>query len=368
VEEMRVAIIFFPISNMIGGDLTVNRGLRLGLRRLGHEADIFEVCYNKKRLSSKRVCTDADYVIGFHGKLLDDAIAKLSEYDMTIFSPPTPPFWYDDLEWTKLYEKLNDKTKIAIIFHSPSMKGGEYATKIKQYVDCVISAEPNFVSPAKLIKDKVWIMGTLIDREDFGLYDDMKIKLAISLNQFKRWKRVDIFIRAIPKLPTIHFHVYSDGVERYKMAGKRRSKQYMVNGKWIWDEAKKVEGFKYCGFAPRETVIEDLKRSMCVVDMSEIRGQYNIVEYEAMAYGSIPIARETVIVDGYMNRENILLVKGDTDDELVESLAKTIKDVTDNFNGYRDMRIRNLKFVEQFASPKAVASRLLTYLHDNNII
>lgn len=359
---MKVAIIFFPIPGMIGGDLTVDRGLRLGLRKLGHEADIFEVSYNKKQLSSKRICNDADYVIGFHGRLLDDAIAKLSEYDITIFSPPTPPFWHGDLEWTKLYEKLNGKTKIAVIFHSQSMRGGEYATKIKQYVDYVIAPESDFVSPAKLIKDEVWIMGTLVDREDFGLYDEEKTKLAISLDQFKRWKRVDLFIRAIPKLPTIQYHIYSDGKERYRMAGKRRSKQYMVDGKWIWDEAEKVEGFRYYGFVPREKVIEDLKRSMCVVDMSEIKRHYNIVEYEAMAYGAIPVARETVIVEGYMNADNVVVVKGNNEDEIVEDLANKMRSVIDDFDSYYDMRKRNLEFVKKIASPEAVARRLLGFL------
>lgn len=129
---------------------------------------------------------------------------------------------------------------------------------------------------------------------------------VLSIQTFKRWKRVDELVRAVPYMKGVQVNVGGDGMEAAYMMSKEKckpeyhcTKQYDPNAsedrlnKRIWENAENSGNFEYLGFISGAKRDEMLSTSKFLVDpsWSNTYGEhFNRVVVDAMRMGTVPIA------------------------------------------------------------------------------
>jgi len=128
----------------------------------------------------------------------------------------------------------------------------------------------------------------------------------LSIQTFKRWKRVDDLIRSVPYMPGVKTLVGGYGIEAAYMMSKDKCKEeYFANpqydpdvtddrkGKRIWENAENSGNFEYLGFISGGKRDELLATSKFLVDPSwsnTFGEHFNRVVIDAMRIGTVPIA------------------------------------------------------------------------------
>ena len=131
-------------------------------------------------------------------------------------------------------------------------------------------------------------------------------KKILSIQTFKRWKRVDDLIRAVPYMPGVETLVGGAGIEAAYMMSKDKCKEeyYATSqydpdvtekrqGKRIWENAETCGNFKYLGFISGAKRDKILATSKFLVDPSwsnTFGEHFNRVVIDAMRIGTVPIA------------------------------------------------------------------------------
>lgn len=128
----------------------------------------------------------------------------------------------------------------------------------------------------------------------------------LSIQTFKRWKRVDDLVRAVPYMPNVKTIIGGYGLEAAYMMSKEKCKEeyyatsnYDPNvtpdreGKRIWENAENCSNFEYVGFVNSATRDSILATSKFLVDPSwsnTFGEHFNRVVIDAMRIGTVPIA------------------------------------------------------------------------------
>jgi glycosyltransferase involved in cell wall biosynthesis len=191
----------------------------------------------------------------------------------------------------------------------------------------------------------------------------------LSIQTFKRWKRVDDLIRAVPYMPGVETLVGGYGIEAAYMMSKDKCKEeYFATsqydpdvtedrqGKRIWENAENSGNFKYLGFISGAKRDEILSTSKFLVDPSwsnTFGEHFNRVVIDAMRIGTVPIA----VNYGVSNNEDgigtvlkagthyCMLKKDYTPKQYGEAIA--------NFcnmpeSQYKQMQLNNYELIKQF--------------------
>lgn len=194
-------------------------------------------------------------------------------------------------------------------------------------------------------------------------------KKILSIQTFKRWKRVDDLVRAVPYMPTVKTLVAGYGMEAAYMMSKEKckeeyycTKQYDPNAtddrlnKRIWENAENAGNFEYLNFISGAKRDEILATSKFLIDSSwsNTYGEhFNRVVIDAMRIGTVPIA----INYGVSNNEEgngivlkagvnyCMLKRSYTPKEYGEKIAEycDISPVT-----YKEMQLNNYELIKQF--------------------
>jgi glycosyltransferase involved in cell wall biosynthesis len=128
----------------------------------------------------------------------------------------------------------------------------------------------------------------------------------LSIQTFKRWKRVDDLIRAVPYMKNVKTLVGGYGIEAAYMMSKEKCKEdYFATrqydpdvtpdreGKRIWENAENSGNFEYLGFISGGKRDEILSTSRFLIDSSwsnTFGEHFNRVVVDAMRIGTVPIA------------------------------------------------------------------------------
>jgi glycosyltransferase involved in cell wall biosynthesis len=172
----------------------------------------------------------------------------------------------------------------------------------------------------------------------------------LSLQTFKRWKRVDDLVRAVPHMKSVETLVAGDGIECAYMKSKDKckeeyycTKEYdpdaseeMLN-KRIWENAENSGNFKYLGFITGTKRDELLADSKFLIDTSwsnTFGEHFNRVVIDAMRIGTVPIA----INYGVSNNEqgNGVLLKAGENYLMIER-GTSPKNYADKINSFCDI-------------------------------
>lgn len=359
---MRIGLITFDISK-IGGIETYRRNITYGLEKLGHEPINVFVTNTK----TKPNIEGYDVVLGY---ITDDLLKEYKKYmedmDALIFIHPNPHNTksFSSDKWKECYI---EKPTLVCLHDVFLLDYNRPILGMLDKINCFISVQPKSSYLIKQFTNQVIETGHPIDLTDAGLYDEYKEDLVILPNQFRSWKHNDIFVRSVPYIDSnIKKEVYSSGIEYHKMSGKKRNPAYGN----IWDVAID-KGMIYKGHVNNEEKELAFKRSKCVVNMAtfenynkykdKIFGAIDYTQFESMKYGSIPIGRRINIDSGLVTEDNILVVN---ESDIERSLASNINDVVNNWDSYKDMRMRNLELLKKYDATKVVNKMLNGFKYD----
>jgi len=360
---MKIAQCIFQISK-VGGIATVARELKGGLEDNGHE------CVNYFVSSNKQVLPDppsfCDKTIGYMTeKLFQDAIDTLKGTDLFVFNPPCPTLTkaYTSRKWQSFFTDFSQPK--LIVPHDPYlMSHYKWLLEVKEHIDGVACVQKKAYDPMKEHFFKIEIINHPMNLQNIGFYDDEKEDLVICPHQFKTWKHIDKFISAVPQI-TYGSEIYNGGIEYHYMSGTKRKEKYKNSeGEWIWDKAI-AHGMKYLGFV--DDITSAYKRAKCVIDLSvgELGSRLskvskyrslNYVPLEAMMYGAIPVVREYSLLSDIITKDNVVLVD---ESDLVNSTAKKVNEVIENYESFTDMISRNHDLLRKFYDRKENAKKLL---------
>lgn len=122
----------------------------------------------------------------------------------------------------------------------------------------------------------------------------------VSMQTFKRWKRVDDLVRAIPYMQPNHRKIIcGGGIEYHYMTSKTKCKAEYLDelGTPIWDEAI-VSGMEYMGYVDTQERDSILSRVKLLIDpswshsYSKLGAHFNRVMVEAMSLGCVPVCTD----------------------------------------------------------------------------
>jgi glycosyltransferase involved in cell wall biosynthesis len=365
---MKTLLAQFEVSKT-GGIDTVRRELQKGLLSLGHTVSSCFLSMHTKDPQSDSYPTGYTKVINFK-KSLSEFKSMASSSDLVIFinQCPTIAEIGDDKTWLECYK--TGKPTIPIV-HDPFLqKYYPHFLEAKPYITGVACIQRKGFDVISKHIDNCIITNHFLDLSPMGEYRDLKEDMVLSPNAFKTWKNNDIFIRAIPQLQNVKIEMTGIGIEYHYMSGsleKRKEKYQNPDGSWIWDNAI-AHGLNYHGLIPESDLITLYKHSKSIINLAvgelgnkltrestaparqttmfgspepPVAKPYRSLDYTVlfgMLYGSVPVARKHSLLDGIITESNIALV---SEDDLVNSTATWINDITKNFDNYRDMIKRN---------------------------
>jgi glycosyltransferase involved in cell wall biosynthesis len=191
----------------------------------------------------------------------------------------------------------------------------------------------------------------------------------LSIQTFKRWKRVDDLVRAVPYMKDVKTLVGGYGIEAAYMMSKDKCKEeYFATsqydpdvtpdreGKRIWENAENSGNFKYLGFISGAKRDEILATSKFLVDPSwsnTFGEHFNRVVIDAMRIGTVPIAVNYGVSNNDEGMGTVLkagvnycmLKKDFTPKEYGEAIANYCFMREED---YRQIQLNNYELIKQF--------------------
>jgi glycosyltransferase involved in cell wall biosynthesis len=278
--------------------------------------------------------------------------------------------------WLKMFTDV--KAKHIIIVHDGNLrKNYPWIHHLREHIAGLACVHPSALNQADAldIPRALIVNPQDISRAKKTEYSKRK-NTIFSLQTFKRWKRVDDLVAAVPYIDG-DVIVAGDGIERAYMASKDKCKpEYYCTlerdpqatpdrvGKPIWQNALE-DTMSYIGFVSEEKRDEILSEVKFLLDPSWSRTygeHFNRVVIDAMIQGVVPIARNLGVSD---NEEGVGLLKPDKNYLMIpwNATPKVFGDLCNQFLSmseaeYNEIVEHNLEFIKMF-NRKEVAKQYI---------
>jgi glycosyltransferase involved in cell wall biosynthesis len=268
--------------------------------------------------------------------------------------------------WLKMFTEV--KAKHIIIVHDGNLrKNYPWIHHLREHIAGLVCVHPSALNQADAldIPRALIVNPQDISRAKKTEYSKRK-NTIFSLQTFKRWKRVDDLVAAVPYING-DVIVAGDGIERAYMASKDKCKpEYYCTlerdpqassdrvGKPIWQNALE-DTMSYIGFVSEEKRDEILGEVKFLLDPSWSRTygeHFNRVVIDAMIQGVVPIARNLGVSD---NEEGVGLLKPGKNYLMIpwNATPKVFGDLCNQFlnmneTEYNEFVEHNLEFIKMF--------------------
>lgn len=391
--------------NNFGGIISHTEQLIAGFKDLGHTAD-FVYLRSTKSGGTIAPTDDAGFDIGegtgrqvhqgkgWRGEYLsflnDDDIEKFVKiangYDIVIWQSI---FGFKNQEsekktnWIKMIRDVNAK-QIVIVHDGNLRKNYPWIHQIRDKITALACVHPSAFNQASAmeIPRRLIVNPQKLDPMPNVAFKKRK-NVVFSLQTFKRWKRVDDLVAAVPHIDG-KVVIAGDGIERAYMASKDKCKpEYYCTkerdpnasddqiGKPIWANAE-AAGMMYVGFvseAKRDEILGNVK-FLLDPSWSKTYGEhFNRVIVDAMKQGVVPIARNLGVSaneDGigfFKPDENYLMIPWNaTPKEFGELVNKWFSMPEADYNAIVQ---RNWKLIQQF-DRKVIAQEYIDLAYAKN--
>ena len=337
--------------NNFGGIIAHTEQLIAGFKDLGHTAD-FIYLRSTRSGGTMSLAEDAtgyetgegtgvpvhqgkgwkcDYLSFINDNDVDTFVKKANEYDIVVWQSIFG-FKNQDSEkktsWLKMIKEV--KAKQIVIVHDGNLKKNyPWIHKVREHITALACVHPSAFQQASAmeIPRRLIVNPQKLDPMPQVPFKSRK-NVVFSLQTFKRWKRVDDLVAAVPYI-TGKVVIAGDGIERNYMTSKDKCKpEYYCTkerdpnaddtmlGKPIWANAE-AAGMMYIGFVTEAKRDEILGKSKFLLDPSWSRTygeHFNRVVVDAMKQGVVPIARNLGISDNeegigfFKPNENYLMI------------------------------------------------------------
>ena len=335
-RAMKILLTHFQIQDY-GGIVNYSECLAQGLRQLDHEVNA--IMFKNRGSTGKPKSKDRELDTGWEESSIADWMHQKSgwegmyqvnyardfqtyidisdHHDLIIHVIPVPTCTKatkGDDHWLKIFKDTFPK-QIAVIHDGNMQKLYPHIFKICEHLDglvCVHDASFNSC-------DVLPVRRTFIpnphdfepDREVPGVSE--RKDGIVSLQTFKRWKRVDDLIRAIEHMDPLNEKVIcGGGIEYHYMTSKDKCKpEYLDDhGNKIWDNALD-NGMEFLGYVDTKERDELFRSMKLLVDpswsksYSQHGSHFNRVMVEAMSWGCVPVCTDLGMKDSLLFKPGI---------------------------------------------------------------
>jgi glycosyltransferase involved in cell wall biosynthesis len=332
--------IFIPmhVFNNFGGIINHNEQLIAGLKDLGHEVTFAYIkpTHTAPKPVDVSTCPEG-YVMGagtgypvhqgkgwiapYYSLKNNDSIKKFVEdankHDIVIWQSV---FGFKNAEtekytdWIPMIEDVNAK-QVVVVHDGNLKKLYSWIHKFSHKFSGLACVHPAAYKSADFMPVP---RNMILNPQDLtvlptpGEWENRK-NVVLSLQTFKRWKRVDDLVFAVPYIQDSKVIVAGDGMERAYMTSPDKCKpEYHCNrekdpdatedmlGKKIWDNAMDTGNMAYIGFISEQKRDKILESSKFLIDTSwttTYGEHFNRVIVDAMRVGVVPIARNLGVSD-----------------------------------------------------------------------
>lgn len=309
---MKILQTVFDLMNY-GGIVNYVEILAQAFRKLGHECE-FVVLRGSTRNSymikpdtlisgayDSQIGSRAHVDTGWYGVPVfsyGDAIRRKQwrkyarQFDLVIHQIPNPK-WDPQGNWKKLYDI--DPPQIIATHDAHYRDLYPYLLDVAEKVIAITAAQEAGYNAIRWFPSRLAFMGCPIfplHATDQLRWDERRPRM-VSAHVWKRWKRMDLVLRAIPSLQSQNF-IAGDGIEARYMRSVEKCKPAYID---IWKRAMR-HGMDYRGFISPHKLARAYRHSRIMVDMSwskvheSLGNHFNYSTLEAINNGCIPLVTE----------------------------------------------------------------------------
>lgn len=292
------------------------------------------------------------------------------EYDLIIYVIPVPSRSKQNMgddSWLKLFSStMTDQ--VSVIHDGNMLKLYPYILETVPYLNGVICVhDASYNSAAQLPIRRALIPNPHEVPDQPILPPEQRTAGYVSLQTFKRWKRVDDLVRATAYMEADHSKVVcGGGIEYHYMTSDTKcKKEYMDDhGNRIWDMAVD-NGMEYLGYVDTEERDNLLKSMRLLVDPSwsrnyaKLGAHFNRVMVEAMTLGCVPVCTD-------LGMKNSLIFKPGKHyieipyDTYPETYATMLDEAIKDTPLLTKIQRNNLELVKEF-DKSAIAKKILGF-------
>lgn len=288
-----------------------------------------------------------------------DWIAYTDQFDLVIWAVPVPAKTRRFYKWKDLYDI---RTPQIMVIHDGNLNNlydcaYEVMDKCSRVVGVHDCSFNSIKHPNKELIPNPQVLR--LKEVNYG----QRTNYIFSVQTFKRWKRVDSLIRAIPHLKSSKLMLAGCGIEYYYMTSPGRRKEEYGN---IWEDAENSGNLDYLGAIDEETRDIALAGCKLLIDPSwsksyaKIGSHFNRSFVDAVMAGCLPSGTD-LLMDGnsFFNPDDYVTIPYDlTPEDYAEMLDMGVGIERVEY----ERRLKNLQrvVVEKFDSVK-VAAQYLKY-------
>lgn len=300
----------------------------------------------------------------------DDWEALTASYDLVIYIVPVPTCSKQnkgDDTWLSLFQSTFTP-QVSVIHDGNMQKLYPYILETVPYLEGVICVHDAAYNSAEVLP----VNRALIPNPHENHIEDILLPCEredgfVSMQTFKRWKRVDDLIRAIPHMDDMPDKIIcGGGIEYYYMTSKNKcKKEYMdEQGNRIWDNAV-TNGMEFLGYVDTAERDNLLRKYKLLIDpswshnYSKLGAHFNRVMVEAMSLGCVPVCTDLGMKNSsfFTAGENYIEIPYDISPE---GYAGIIDQYMQDEEALERIQENNLELVE-FFDKKRIASKILDF-------
>lgn len=383
-DNMKILFVMYELNNL-GGIINFAEHLGVGFQELGHTVDFVQLRWKENLINRTREANMSKYMQGFiypydqenwffpNEKRLpykgDANIKKwksfASKFDLVIWLVPVPTMQKQNKGNTDWIELYNIPVKQICIVHDGNLvRSYPHICELEGLITGIVGVHPCGYNSALCGIPRTMIFNPQYIPEDSRVpsYESRK-KGFVSLQTFKRWKRVDDLVRAVPFIDNdIKKLVIGFGMEYAYMTSKDKCKEeYKTeSGEKIWDVAL-CYGMEHMHFIHPPQRDKLLRKYRTLIDSSwskvysQTGDHFNRVTIEAMIQGAIPIARNLGVSDNlegngviFKANKNYVMAPWDaTPKEYAEIINYANNMTSSEASGYMDAGFEVLEYFDR---------------------
>ena len=395
---MRILLTHFQIQDY-GGIVNYSECLAQGLRDNNHVVEA--LMFKNKGPSGKHKSKDRELDEGWQESSIADWMHQKSgwegmnqlnyktdkegvsclgeQYDLIVHVIPVPTCTKatkGDEAWKEIFSEINflGTKQIAVVHDGNMQKLYPHILNICEYLDGLVCVHDASFNSCNVLPVRRTFMPNPHHFESSREIPRVchRREGLVSLQTFKRWKRVDDLIKAIPYMdPLTEKVICGGGIEYHYMTSKTKCKKEYLDdkGNKIWDNALE-NGMEYLGYVTTQERDELLRNHRLLVDpswsknYSQYGSHFNRVMIEAMAQGCVPVCTDLAMKDSllFKSGENYLELPYDC---TPEKYGNMLDYWIENTSILEKIQGNNLKLMKAF-DKKIVAEGIVEFAFGNS--
>ena len=294
-----------------------------------------------------------------------------SDYDLVIYIIPVPTCskaTKGNEDWLRLFNNSSAK-QLAVIHDGNMQKLYPHILEVCNKLDGVICVHDAAYNSCEVLPTRRKFIPNPHDHDPFRDIPtiDERSNGFVSMQTFKRWKRVDDLVRAIPHMLNVDENIMCGaGIEYCYMTSETKCKpEYMDEyGNKIWDNAVDA-GMDYRGYITtkeRDNILQNVK---LLIDpswskkYSELGSHFNRVMVEAMSWGCVPVCTDLAMKNSRLFKADINYIEVPYD-STPEQYAAIIDNAMGNEKLLREIQFNNFEIIELF-DKQNIANEILHF-------